>query len=84
MEWLWTSVVVWLGWNIVAPAITLAVVMLIIGLLGLPRMIRQAQCAHDRYFETRSCDAVCTSCGKNLGFIGTVRAERAALANSEG
>lgn len=39
----------------------------------LPRLIQQARCRHRRYMETRSCDAICIACGKNLGFIQTQR-----------
>jgi len=32
---------------------------------------RQFLCRHDkRISETSSCDAICSKCGKNLGFIG--------------
>lgn len=41
------------------------------------RWVKQAQCKHERVFETGACDAVCTSCGKNLGFIGTWRERHA-------
>jgi hypothetical protein len=41
----------------------------------------QWRCKHDGDFgETQACDAICHQCGKNLGFIGTVRAKRAAAA----
>ena len=40
--------------------------------------IIQRNCNHEKYYENRACDAICTQCGKNLGFIGTVRKERAA------
>ena len=42
-------------------------------LLALSRALMQRQCTHKSYFETRACDAICNHCGKNLGFIGTVR-----------
>ena len=33
---------------------------------------RQKCCDHDEgVHETRSCDAICSKCGKNLGFIGS-------------
>lgn len=36
--------------------------------------IKQYKCKHDGdYCETRSCDAICMKCGKNLGFIGSWR-----------
>lgn len=36
-------------------------------------LVKQARCKHEKYHETMACDAICTSCGKNLGFIGTIR-----------
>lgn len=39
----------------------------------LPSAIRQARCRHKEVYETRVREAVCTHCGKNLGFIGTWR-----------
>ena len=64
-----------------------AVDLLWLGLLGLVvlffsaerilRWLQQRRCDHEKYFETMACEAVCTKCGKNLGFIGTVREERA-------
>jgi len=33
----------------------------------------QKKCPHVKYYETRACDAICSECGKNLGFIGEVR-----------
>lgn len=39
--------------------------------------LRQRRCKHDRFFETPACNAICSRCGKNLGFIGTVRKQRA-------
>ena len=40
------------------------------------KYFKQKRCKHVKYHETGSCDAVCTSCGKNLGFIGAVRDKR--------
>lgn len=38
------------------------------------RSIIQSKCKHDKgVTESQSCDAFCTSCGKNLGFIGSWR-----------
>ena len=34
---------------------------------------RQWRCQHLEYYETMSCDAICNHCGRNLGFIGTLR-----------
>jgi hypothetical protein len=36
--------------------------------------MRQRKCKHDgRINETQACDAICAKCGKNLGFIGSLR-----------
>ena len=34
---------------------------------------RQWRCKHETYRESRACDAICTKCNKNLGFIDNVR-----------
>jgi hypothetical protein len=47
------------------------------------RKYKQARCPHESFYETMACDAVCNSCGKNLGFIGTVYKKRAAIAEQE-
>lgn len=49
------------------------VLTLIYFLCRIPRIIRQARCIHESYWVPRSCDAVCRSCGKNLGFIGALK-----------
>ncbi len=75
MEWFW----LWF----MKPFAELAFGLLLLAVIGIgaalfsiPRIIRQRRCKHERFYETRSCDAVCTDCGKNLGFIGTVRENR--------
>lgn len=35
--------------------------------------IKKSRCSHQRYTETSACDAICVTCGKNLGFIGNIR-----------
>lgn len=40
-------------------------------------VIKQSLCKHVYYRENRSCQAICNHCGKDLGFIGTVREQRA-------
>ena len=35
----------------------------------LARMRKQRKCPHEYVHETQACDAICTQCGKNLGFI---------------
>lgn len=52
---------------------------------SVPTWIKQALCKHQGGVrETLACDAICCDCGKNLGFIGTVRAKRAAQAKGAG
>lgn len=38
------------------------------------RKISQYFCKHERYYENMGCHAICHRCGKDLGFIGHVRA----------
>jgi uncharacterized membrane protein len=40
------------------------------------RTSKQKRCKHETYWENRACHAICNSCGKDLGFIGTVREQR--------
>jgi hypothetical protein len=51
----------------------LVVVLIGIALWCLPGIIKQSRCKHSRYRETMACDAICSDCGKNLGFIGSIR-----------
>lgn len=38
---------------------------------------KESRCKHDGgYNETQKCDAICRQCGKNLGFIGKLRAKK--------
>ena len=39
----------------------------------LPAWFRQGFCKHPTFNETSACDAICRTCGKNLGFIGNWR-----------
>lgn len=34
---------------------------------------KQWRCKHSTYRENRACHAICTHCGKDLGFVGIVR-----------
>ena len=61
---------------------TMIVYIVLLGVIGLSiysfidtfiTSIKQLNCKHDRYFETRSCTAYCMNCEKKLGFIGEVR-----------
>ena len=49
------------------------ILVLVSGCVGLAKIIRQARCKHDTVFENGACDAICSLCGKNLGFIGSWR-----------
>lgn len=45
--------------------------------LWIPGAIKEARCKHDGgVSENRSCDAFCDKCGKNLGFIGALSANK--------
>lgn len=41
--------------------------------------LKQYRCKHPRYYENRACDAICSDCGKKLGFIGDIREQRNSL-----
>lgn len=52
--------------------VTLLIMLMIYLPLVFSIVFRQNRCDHDGGVnETRSCDAICKLCGKNLGFIGT-------------
>jgi hypothetical protein len=54
--------------------VTLALVFIVVGTLIFKELSTQRRCKHDRGVnETNSCDAICRSCGKNLGFIDKYR-----------
>jgi len=80
-EYLWF----WAAKGLVEIGIALGILMLI-GLVvlavSIPMLIRQSRCSHSKVTETRSCDAICVDCGKNLGFIGTWR--KAVATNQRG
>jgi hypothetical protein len=48
------------------------------GLAQLPGWVRRHRCKHPTVHETSACDAVCRTCGKNLGFIQKWRDAQAA------
>lgn len=83
MEWMWNAMWAWFGWNVLAPIAGAAFLLFVVALCRLPSALRRLRCKHERFIETRACDAICTDCGKNLGFIGTVREERRALQNDD-
>lgn len=57
---------------LIAMAVLLAVPLYLL----LRQSIREWRCKHETFWENRSCDAICNKCGKNLGFIATVREAR--------
>lgn len=42
-------------------------------LIGILKAFKQWRCKHPTYRENRACHAICNHCGKDMGFIGTVR-----------
>lgn len=36
-------------------------------------LLKEWLCDHSDYFENGSCQAICSKCRKDLGFIGTVK-----------
>ena len=73
MNTFWAAVAAWFGWNVAAPLFLGVIVLLLVVLWSIPGAIRRALCDHSKFYETRECDAICSKCGKNLGWIGTVR-----------
>jgi hypothetical protein len=54
--------------------IALAVFLLVFVFVYVKQAWRQSRCKHDgNVNETMACDAICSQCGKNLGFIGKWR-----------
>ena len=51
----------------------LAVALLIYLVACIPGHLKRRRCKHETVWEDRACNAHCTSCGKNLGFIGSWR-----------
>jgi hypothetical protein len=76
MDWLANAFWAHIGWALSEAVIGL-LVLIVIGtiysLIMAPTMIKRSRCQHLRFHETSSCDAICTDCGKNLGFIGAWR-----------
>lgn len=46
--------------------------------------IKQHRCKHEKFRENMSFQAICTSCGKDLGFIGTWREKVRAKSEKQG
>ena len=73
LDWFLFGLLVYLGVVVGYVLLVLFVCFLIIGGLWVFLKIPQLRCKHERYYETRSCMAICTACGAKLGFIGNVR-----------
>jgi hypothetical protein len=84
MEWMWNAFWAWIGWNILAPVMASIFLLFVLALFRVSDAMRRRRCKHERFHETRSCDAICIDCGMNLGFIGTMREQRAKLQDSHG
>ncbi|EDW4918068.1 hypothetical protein AU913_002279 [Salmonella enterica subsp. enterica] len=37
------------------------------------KAIKQWRCKHPTYRENYACQAICTHCGKDMGFVGIIR-----------
>jgi hypothetical protein len=68
---------IWTVGNVLE-AFTIGVVLVWYLSTSIAEWLKQTRCKHNRVHETRACDAICMSCGKNLGFIGTWREKRGA------
>ena len=69
----------WLMKPLAEIAMVLAV--LVIALLiyiatTIPGWVKLSRCKHEKVWEDMACQAHCSNCGKNLGFIGNWRAPR--------
>lgn len=62
----------WVG-KYIAQALFIGGVFIIAILLNLPSATKMVFCKHPRYRENRACDAICSDCGRNLGFIQPLR-----------
>ncbi len=58
--------------------VLIVIFILIHSYYGIKKYFKQKNCDHSDYRETMACDAVCTKCSKNLGFIGKIRDKRKA------
>jgi len=65
-------VFVWTFGDVIS-LLVIGLIILVVLIGSLKQWFKQARCKHNNVHETRACDAVCSQCGKNLGFIGTWR-----------
>lgn len=57
----------------------LVIALLIYIVASIPVWLKQRRCKHDKVLEDMACNAHCSACGKNLGFIGAWRASKSVL-----
>jgi len=48
------------------------------------RQPNSVPCNQDNFYENGACDAICCSCGKNLGFISNIRYGRRVFFDAAG
>ncbi|QJP10471.1 hypothetical protein [Pseudomonas multiresinivorans] len=65
----------WLAQHLIGLAIWLVFVVILF-VCNIPLFIRLLRCKHEKYREDRACNAICCNCGRNLGFIQTLRDAR--------
>lgn len=51
----------------------LALISLIALVCWCKAMIKEYFCKHNDWWENQQCQAICSNCGKDLGFVGTIR-----------
>lgn len=64
--------IVWTVGDIIGLVI-FALIVFCFALAAVITRVKQFRCKHEKYYETQSCDAICSRCGKNLGFIGRLK-----------
>jgi hypothetical protein len=69
------SIIVWTISDIIDLTVGILLV-LFYAAINIALLFKQKNCKHEKFNETSSCDAICQSCGKNLGFIGNVRRDK--------
>ena len=62
--------------GMVIPIAIFGIIFLVLIVQILKTSMKQALCKHENFNENMACHAICRSCGKDLGFIGTVREQR--------
>lgn len=62
--------------DVLGIATAIVVVLVLLAASGM-KWWRERQCKHNEgVSETMACDAICRKCGKNLGFIGSIREQK--------